>query len=241
MKKLNYITLLSAGSLLFAGIPLTANANCSGFDAYIASMCPFAGNFAPRGTAFAQGQLLAISSNEALFSLVGTIYGGDGRTTFGLPDMRGRVAIHQGQGPGLRSYRIGATGGAESVTLVSSQLGSHTHAATTLVAVSVDNEALNADSVATLLGADSTANTASPAGSSLAQLAGRRARMYSNATPDVAMSSDAAMLSVDTINSEMAGTTTIDASGASQSHENRQPYLAVNWIITLFGNYPSRS
>jgi microcystin-dependent protein len=87
----------------------------------------FAGNFAPRGWAFCDGQLLAVSQNDALFSLLGTIYGGDGRTTFGLPDLRGRIPIHAGTGPGLSQRRLGANGGAESVTLTVNQLPSHTH------------------------------------------------------------------------------------------------------------------
>lgn len=88
----------------------------------------FAGNFAPRGWAFCDGQLLAVSQNDALFSLLGTIYGGDGRTTFGLPDLRGRVPIHAGSGPGLSPRRLGAKAGTEKVTLTTNQLPSHTHA-----------------------------------------------------------------------------------------------------------------
>lgn len=88
----------------------------------------FAGNFAPRGWALCDGQLLAVSQNDALFSLLGTIYGGDGRTTFGLPDLRGRIPIHAGTGPGLSPQRQGARGGEESVTLTVNQLPSHTHA-----------------------------------------------------------------------------------------------------------------
>lgn len=87
----------------------------------------FAGNFAPRGYAFCDGQLLAVSQNDALFSLYGTIYGGDGRTTFGLPDLRGRVPIHQGQGPGLSSRRLGSKGGSENETLTTNQIPSHDH------------------------------------------------------------------------------------------------------------------
>lgn len=90
----------------------------------------FAGNFAPRGWAFCDGQLLAVSQNDALFSLLGTIYGGDGRTTFGLPDMRGRIPIHAGHGPGLSERRLGAKAGAEDVTLTVNQLPSHSHALT---------------------------------------------------------------------------------------------------------------
>jgi len=87
----------------------------------------FAGNFAPRGWAFCDGQLLAVSQNDALFSLLGTIYGGDGRTTFGLPDMRGRIPIHAGHGPGLSERRLGSKGGAENVTLTVNQMPSHSH------------------------------------------------------------------------------------------------------------------
>ena len=89
----------------------------------------FAGNFAPRGWAFCDGQLLGVSQNDALFSLLGTIYGGDGRTTFGLPDLRGRIPIHAGssQGPGLSPRRLGAKAGAEKTTLAIDHLAGHTH------------------------------------------------------------------------------------------------------------------
>ncbi|NNF56787.1 MAG: phage tail protein [Rhodothermaceae bacterium] len=87
----------------------------------------FAGNFAPRGWAFCDGQLLAISQYTALFSILGTTYGGDGRTTFGLPDLRGRVPIGPGTGPGLSNRPLGARGGAEQVTLSVTQLASHAH------------------------------------------------------------------------------------------------------------------
>lgn len=89
----------------------------------------FAGNFAPRSWAFCDGQLLAVSQNDALFSLFGTIYGGDGRTTFALPDLRGRIPIHAGQGPGLSDRRLGAKGGEEKIALTVNQLTSHTHTA----------------------------------------------------------------------------------------------------------------
>jgi len=96
-------------------------------DPFIAQIIMFGGNFAPRGWALCDGQLLAISQNTALFSLLGTTYGGDGRTTFGLPDLRGRVPIHPGNGPGLSSYRLGQKGGAEINTLTSANLPSHNH------------------------------------------------------------------------------------------------------------------
>jgi microcystin-dependent protein len=96
-------------------------------EPFVGEIRMFAGNFAPRGWAFCDGQLLAVSQNDALFSLLGTIYGGDGRTTFGLPDMRGRIPIHAGHGPGLSSRQLGSKGGAEKVTLTLNQLPSHDH------------------------------------------------------------------------------------------------------------------
>lgn len=96
-------------------------------SAFIGEVKMFGGNFAPRGWAFCEGQLLAISSNSALFSILGTIYGGDGRTTFALPDLRGRAAIQQGTGPGLPTYRLGQRGGAETVTLNSTEMSNHNH------------------------------------------------------------------------------------------------------------------
>lgn len=96
-------------------------------EPFVGEIRMFAGNFAPRGWAFCDGQLLAVSQNDALFSLLGTIYGGDGRTTFGLPDLRGRIPIHAGTGPGLSNRRLGAKSGSEAVTLTVNQLPSHTH------------------------------------------------------------------------------------------------------------------
>jgi microcystin-dependent protein len=116
-------------------------------EPFVGEIRMFAGNFAPRGWAFCDGQLLAVSQNDALFSLLGTIYGGDGRTTFGLPDLRGRIPIHAGTGPGLSPRRLGAKGGAEKVTLTVNQLPSHTHA---------------------LKGSSTTANALNPGGALLA-------------------------------------------------------------------------
>jgi microcystin-dependent protein len=96
-------------------------------EPFIGEISMFAGNFAPRGWAFCEGQLLSISQNQSLFSILGTTYGGDGRTTFGLPDLRGRVPIHTGVGPGLSNYKLGQKGGAETTTLTTDQLPSHNH------------------------------------------------------------------------------------------------------------------
>lgn len=169
-------------------------------EPYVGEIKIFGGNFAPRGWAFCDGQLLAVSENDALFSLLGTIYGGDGRTTFGLPDLRGRVPIHVGTGPGLPNYRLGAKGGTENVTLIENQLPSHTHA-----------PACNS-SVGT---SDNPASNVWAAQSSLMQYAGPPA-----ATP---MKTDI-----------------ISFTGGSQPHNNIGPYLTANFIISLFGIYPSR-
>ena len=96
-------------------------------EPFIAEIKIFAGNFAPRGYAFCNGQLLPIAQNTALFSLIGTIYGGDGRTTTGLPDLTNRAPIHAGKGPGLTQRRLGYTGGQESVVLSEAQIPLHTH------------------------------------------------------------------------------------------------------------------
>ncbi len=96
-------------------------------EPFVGEIRMFAGNFAPRGWAFCDGQLLAVSQNDALFSLLGTVYGGDGRTTFGLPEMRGRIPIHQGTGPGLSRHQLGARAGLENETLTTNEMPSHRH------------------------------------------------------------------------------------------------------------------
>src|SRR6476620_11735329 len=96
---------------------------------YIGEIRMFGGNFAPVGWAFCDGSLISISENDALFNLIGTTYGGDGQSTFGLPDLRGRLPVHQGQGTGItQSYVIGELAGVETVTLTTQQIPSHNHA-----------------------------------------------------------------------------------------------------------------
>lgn len=104
---------------------------------YIGQIIMFGGNFGIRGFALAQGQLLPINQNTALFSILGTTYGGDGRTTFGLPDLRGRAPIGSGHGPGLQDYRLGVKGGVENVTLNWTQMPSHTHLASGIAHIGV--------------------------------------------------------------------------------------------------------
>lgn len=172
---------------------------------FIAQVIPFAGNFAPRGWAFCDGQLLPISQNTALFSLVGTIYGGDGRTTMGLPDLRGRAAIHPGRGPGLTAYQLGEKGGQEVVTLNTLEIPQHNHSVNTV--------------------AESRAgNLTDPGGNMLAS----GSTIYRSNTPADDVDMDPAMIRQNTV-------------GANLAHENRPPFLALNYIIALVGTYPSRS
>lgn len=159
-------------------------------------------NFAPQGWSLCDGQLLPISENDALFSLIGTIYGGDGQQTFALPDLRGRRFQHSGTPPGGRSWTVGEQGGQETVALTSSQLPNHTHA----VAAS-----------------SHPGTTASPAGN-----------YWAGATGPVAPYSS-------TIGGSSLNSTAVTPFGGGQAHENMAPYLVVNFIICLYGIYPSRS
>lgn len=118
MKKLIFLSFI----LLFT-LPVFAQ------EPYIGEIRMFAGNFAPRGWALCDGQLLSISQNTALFSIIGTTYGGDGQTTFALPDLRGRVPVHAGHGPGLTNKNLGQKGGEETVTLTVNEIPSHSHTA----------------------------------------------------------------------------------------------------------------
>ncbi len=159
-------------------------------------------NFAPLGWAFCHGQLLAISQNTALFSLLGTTYGGNGQTTFALPDLRGRAVVHTGQGPGLSPYDLGEMSGVENVTLTTSEMPAHSHAmqvsdqAATLATVSGNYPGVGTGSVGNVYGT-------APNGS-----------MPANA---------------------------VSPTGGAIPHNNRQPYLTMNYIIALQGIFPQRN
>ncbi len=181
-------------------------------EPYIGEIKLFGGNFAIRSWAMCDGQLLPISQNSALFSILGTIYGGDGRTTFALPDMRGRAAIHAGNGPGLSDRRLGSKGGAETTTQNLTQLASHNHNASTTGTITVDAV---------------PGTTPTAAGS---YLANSTVNMYGTAAP-------AATLHADTF----TGTTTVLNNGGQQPMNNMQPYLTVTFLIALQGVFPSRS
>ncbi|OAJ94828.1 MULTISPECIES: phage tail protein [Vibrio] len=218
---------------LVPSLMFSSNALACSDTPLIGTMCAFAGNFAPRGYALAQGQLLSISQNTALFSILGTTYGGDGRTTFGLPDTRGRALIGAGTGPGLSSYSLGARGGVESVVLTQDQMPSHTHTASTQMSGDID-----VDGVISLHAFSGNASEKSPTGNVLAK--GKSKSMYSADVPDVDMSPDSISFSLVASNN-LSASTTVDSAGGDQSHENRMPYVVVNWIIALQGIFPTRN
>jgi microcystin-dependent protein len=161
---------------------------------YVGEIRIFAGNFAPAGWMFCEGQLLPISENETLFQLIGTTYGGDGENTFGLPDLRGRIPIHMGVG-----FILAETGGAEEITLSTQQIPAHSHAFLAQRGA----------------GSDPRPGGNVPAGSP-------NVRLYREATPSV----DLTPIAVGPV-------------GGSQPHTNFQPYLCVDFIISLFGIFPS--
>jgi microcystin-dependent protein len=163
---------------------------------FVGEIRMFAGNFAPAGWMFCEGQLLPISENEILFQLIGTTYGGDGQSTFALPDLRGRIPLHFGN-----SFILAETGGAEQVTLTVSQIPAHSHPLLATSTVATDQNASN-----NLL---SQASLFFP---------------YINVAPSLAMAP-----------------ASISGVGGSQPHNNFQPYLCVDFIISLFGLFPSQT
>jgi microcystin-dependent protein len=161
---------------------------------YVGEIRMFAGNFAPAGWMFCEGQLLPISEYETLFNLIGTTYGGDGQSTFGLPDLRGRIPIHQGNG-----FILAETGGAEEITLTVNQIPAHSHP---------------------LLAANAVGNDPNPNNNLLAESSA--VTLYQSGAPAAAMA-----------------TQSISSTGGSQPHTNFQPYLCIDFIISLFGIFPS--
>lgn len=166
---------------------------------YIGEIRIFGGNFAPAGWAFCSGQLMPISENDALFNLIGTTYGGDGQTTFALPDLQSRLPMHMGTGAGLSPRTIGEKSGVETVTLTVNQIPQHSH---TPLAVSGSGD-------------QSTPQNGTWAGVTTS--------IYTSNAPGTAFN-------------PALGTST----GGNQPHENRMPFLAVSFIISLFGNFPSQ-
>lgn len=221
-------------SLVLAALLPTQTQACSA-EPYLGSICAFGGNFTIRSFASANGSLLPISSNTALFSLYGTTYGGDGRTTFALPDLRGRAPIHFGQGPGLSNYQLGERGGAETHTLTVNQMPSHNHGATT----SVTSTTTDAGSSATLRALAAGANTNDPTTAVLANSPNRE-EIYNTGLPTVDMRADAIVLNIQS-NTTSTATTSVGNTGGNQSFNIRGPYLAINWQVALQGIFPSRN
>lgn len=184
-------------------------------DQMLGEIRMFAGNFAPRGWAFCDGQLLPISSNSALFSLLGTMYGGDGRTTFGLPDLRGRIALHSGHGPGLTNITQGSKGGRENVTLTTLELPSHNHSGSTLKG--------------TLMANEEDADSEEPQGRTIGAT-GDIGNFYNSSPNSVNMMTNGVNISGSTGNT-----------GNNSSFNIRNPYQGVRFIIALQGYFPSRS
>jgi microcystin-dependent protein len=170
-------------------------------EPYIGEIRMFAGSFAPAGLMLCQGQTLPISENDALFTLIGTTYGGDGQETFNLPNLASRVPMHMGTGPDGVNYQLAEAAGTESVTLTTQQIPNHTHPLTASTAV-----AQNPD----------------PSAHVLAQtVAGF---LYIEDAPDEQLSPNA-----------------VTPVGGSQPHENCQPFLVINYIISLFGVFPTQT
>lgn len=168
---------------------------------YVGEIRLFAGNFAPAGWALCDGSVLSIAQNDVLFNLIGTTYGGDGQNTFALPDLRGRVPLHQGQGPGLSPYVIGQAAGTEQVTLIAQQLPSHTHV-------------LHATTADATVGASVAGNLTGKAATT---------SLYGSTPGGGALAAQA-----------------LTASGGNQPHNNMAPFLGLNFIISLFGIFPSQ-
>jgi microcystin-dependent protein len=195
-------------------------------DAFIALICAFGGNYAPRGWAFCYGQLVSISQNSALFTLLGTSFGGDGQTTFGLPDLRGRGLIGQGQAPGRANYYLGQTGGAESVVLTLDNLPSHTHTAdvSTLIVTPSASTATGTTNIPgpTLVPAGLPQTGVGPTASTI---------------KGYAVKNGSTTLAAGTV----TGSLTINANGNNVAVATQDPYLAISYIIALEGIFPSRN
>jgi microcystin-dependent protein len=178
---------------------------------FIGELMLFAGTFAPRGYALCNGQLMSIAQNQALFSILGTTYGGNGINTFGLPDLRGRITVGPGQGPGLSPYDLGEIGGAETHTLTTVEMPSHVHPVNAVANGQAGGT--NVPDATALLATAYSAGTGNPF-----------VPIYSSAAATL------------TMNAQAVGT-----AGSNQPHENRMPFLTLNWCIALEGIFPSRN
>ncbi|NIJ44045.1 microcystin-dependent protein [Wenyingzhuangia heitensis] len=199
-------------------------------EPFIGQIMMFGGNFAPKYWAFCDGQILSISDHQALYSLLGNAYGGDGRTTFALPDLRGRVTVHPGSGPGLTTKKLGQSDGLEATVININNMPNHSHNASftqtsgevsAVGSIPVNNEDGNADS-------------SDPSSGVFAYASGD---MY---TSEPANANNPGNISV-TGSAKVTGNVVVDPQGNQEPFNNMQPFLAINYIIALEGIYPSRS
>ncbi len=192
-------------------------------EGFLGEIRMFGGNFAPRSWAFCNGQLLSIAQNTALFSILGTTYGGDGRTTFALPDLRGRAPVSEGTGPGLSTHRLGSRSGVENQGLNFLMIPSHSHSMNPSSSVN-----LTAHVGVNSGGGDEQA----PGDNALAESTGGNVYSSAGASPNEFLGGVSATTvpNIGWLNT-----------GGSQTHNNMQPYLVVHYIIALQGTFPSRS
>jgi len=219
MTKLPFNSLLVVAISAATALPLPAKA--CGSQPFLGEICTFGFNFCPKGYLPADGSLLPINQNAALFSLLGTFYGGDGQSTFGLPDLRGSSPIGMGQSPGLSNFNIGQMGGTETVTLLTANLPSHIHNATTDVTV---NSVVNASS--------GNGNSTNPAGAVWAA---------SSSRDNVYGSTKTTLMATGAVTSKATATTSISPTGSSVPVSIRSPYLTMSYCIAAQGIYPSRN
>jgi len=235
MSIVKIIKLTAILGLTLSAIVLPTKSFACSSQPYLGGMCAFGGNFAIRDWSKAEGQLLSIASNSALFSILGTTYGGDGRSTFGLPDLRGRSPIGQGRGPGMNDYRLGQYGGAETHTLSIAQMPAHSHTATTTTSNSVNTSA----STIVLRALSGSSNSSDPSNAVLADSPSRE-QIYNTGAPNVDMHANAIEMNLSVVVNS-ASNTTVNNNGSSHAFNIRGPYLAVTWLVALQGTYPSRN
>jgi len=194
----------------------------------------FGGNFAPRSWALCQGQLLAISTNTALFSIIGTTYGGDGRTTFALPDLRGRIPIGEGTGPGLTTRKLGERSGSETNTITANQMAVHTHFVTGGGVTGVSGSA-----TATMHVNNTSGSSSNPADNYLGFESGSIG-LYESTPDGSTLNSRAVTLDTSGLAVQVSGLS-LSPTGGGQPVNNMKPFLTVNWIVCMQGIYPSRN
>jgi microcystin-dependent protein len=192
----------------------------------------FAGNFAPANWALCQGQTLPIAQYTALFSILGTTYGGDGQTNFQLPNIQSRIVIGAGAGQGLPVYNPGDVLGEENHTLTINEMPAHTHT------VTAQNDSTPPSATVNLMGINATGNKINPAANLLAQDELGKTLYAPGTSTTVAMNAGSLVLNSITM---PVPTVTVNMAGQSQPHSNIQPVLGVNYIICLEGIFPSRN